>query len=53
MKTSGTTYDLRLFPKNDRVRFNDSVINGKGSMPAWGNKLTVEEVNNIYEYVIH
>ena len=53
MKTSGTTFDLRTFPKNEKERFKDSVINGKGSMPAWGNKLTVEEVNDIFEYVIH
>jgi len=53
MKTSGTTFDLRTFPKNEKERFNNSVINGKGSMPAWGNKLSVEEINAIYEYVIH
>lgn len=53
MKTSGTTYDLRLFPKDDKARFFDSVINGKGAMPAWGDKLTREEVSNIYEYVVH
>jgi len=52
MKTAGTTFDLRTFPKNDKARFNDSVINGKGSMPAWGNKLSADEVNAIYEYVV-
>jgi len=53
MKTTGTTFDLRTFPKNDKERFINSVTNGKGSMPAWGNKLSEEEINNIYEYVIH
>ncbi|MBV1875217.1 MAG: PQQ-dependent dehydrogenase, methanol/ethanol family [Cycloclasticus sp.] len=53
MKTSGSNFDLRTFPKTDKSRFMDSVINGKGSMPAWGNKLSVEEVDAIYEYVIH
>jgi len=53
MKTSGNTYDLLTFPKNEKQRFIDSVINGKGSMPAWGNKLSIEEVNAIYEYVVH
>ncbi len=53
MKTSGSNFDLRTFPKTDKSRFMDSVINGKGSMPAWGNKLSVEEVNDIFEYVIH
>lgn len=53
MKTSGSNFDLRTFPKTDKSRFIDSVINGKGSMPAWGNKLSVEEVNDIFEYVIH
>ncbi|WP_288356042.1 PQQ-dependent dehydrogenase, methanol/ethanol family [uncultured Cycloclasticus sp.] len=53
MKTSGTTFDLRTFPKNDKARFINSVINGKGSMPAWGNKLSKEEIEAIHEYVIN
>lgn len=53
MVTSGTTYDLRTFPKEDKERFINSVTNGKGSMPAWGDKITTEEISAIYEYVIH
>ena len=53
MKTSGTTFDLRTFPKGEKDRFVTAVVEGKGSMPAWGGKLTAEEVSDIYEYVIH
>ncbi len=40
MRTSGSTYDLRVFPKDDKQRFIDAVTRGKGEMPAWGNKLS-------------
>jgi alcohol dehydrogenase (cytochrome c) len=53
MVTSGTTYDLRSFPKDDKARFISSVANGKGSMPAWGDKLSDEEISHIYDYVVH
>ena len=53
MKTSGGNYDLRTFPKEDKERFMRSVSEGKGSMPAWGEKLSTEEIDDIYEYVIH
>ncbi len=53
MKTSGTTFDLRTFPKEDKSRFMKSVTEGTGTMPAWGDKLSEEEISAIYEYVIH
>ncbi len=53
MVTSGTTYDLRSFPKTDKKRFIESVRDGKGTMPAWGAKLSAEDINAIYEYVVH
>ncbi len=53
METSGTTYDLRTFPKHEKERFISSVVDGKGEMPAWGNKLSKEDIHAIYEYVTH
>ena len=53
METSGGNYDLRAFPKDDKVRFITSVSEGKGSMPAWGEKLSADEINDIFEYVSH
>ncbi|MBL4589016.1 MAG: PQQ-dependent dehydrogenase, methanol/ethanol family [Alphaproteobacteria bacterium] len=51
--TSGsTTYDLRTFPKSDKNRFINSVLNGKGLMPAWNGKLDNEEVEQLFSYVI-
>ncbi|MEW5056462.1 MAG: PQQ-dependent dehydrogenase, methanol/ethanol family [Cycloclasticus sp.] len=53
MKTSGTTYDLRTFPEGQKERFMNSVSNGKGQMPAWGEKLSQEEISDLYDYVVH
>lgn len=53
MVSAGANYDLRTFPKDDKARFINSVTNGTGSMPAWGDKLSAEEINNIYDYVVH
>ena len=53
MVSSGSTFDLRTFPKTDETRFINSVTNGIGSMPAWGDKLSVEEIKLIFQYVIH
>jgi len=45
MVNPGTSsYDLRRWPKNDRAGFYDSVINGKNSMPAWGDVLLPGEI---------
>jgi alcohol dehydrogenase (cytochrome c) len=53
MRTSGSTYDLRVFPKDDQQRFIDAVTRGKGDMPAWGDKLSAQEISTLYEYVVH
>jgi len=31
----------------------NSVSNGKGQMPAWGEKLSKEEISGLYDYVVH
>lgn len=53
MKTTGANYDLRTFPKDEKERFLTSVSDGKGSMPAWGEKLSAEDISNLYDYVAH
>jgi mono/diheme cytochrome c family protein len=46
------SFDLRKFPKDDFERFKNSVLNGKGrAMPAWADKLTDEDVANLWAYV--
>lgn len=52
MENSGTsTYDLRLFPVDEQARFTESVLNGKGEMPAWKGKLSENEVAELFSYI--
>lgn len=44
--------DLRKFPKDDFARFKTTVMNGKGrAMPAWAEKLSEDDVANLWAYV--
>jgi mono/diheme cytochrome c family protein len=47
----GLAFDLRTFPKDDFERFRNSVLNGKGGMPAWRDKLTDEDIALLWAYV--
>ena len=52
MLKPGLAFDLKKFPKDDFQRFQNSVLDGKGSgMPAWKLKLSVEDVKLIWIYV--
>jgi mono/diheme cytochrome c family protein len=46
-----SSYDLRKFPQDDRPRFEDSVMNGRGDMPAWGDVIYPEELEALWVYV--
>lgn len=53
MVTPGTVaYDLRQFPEDDKQRFIDSVVKGKKNMPPWGDKLTAEQLDDLWAYVL-
>ena len=46
------SFDLRKFPKDDFDRFSNSVLNGKGaSMPPWRDKISTEELMQLWAYV--
>jgi mono/diheme cytochrome c family protein len=47
----GLAFDLRKFPKDDFARFRDSVLNGKGGMPAWRDKLSDEDLTLLWAYI--
>ena len=51
MVNSGTAFDLRTFPKDQRDRFERSVKEGLRAMPAWGSTLTPEELQSLWLYV--
>ena len=44
-------FDLRTFPKDDKPRFVDAVMNGKNAMPSWGDVLDEEDVDTLWVYV--
>ena len=53
MVTAGTVaYDLRRFPPNDKPRFANSVMNGKGNMPPWKGTLSQEQIDLLWAYVV-
>lgn len=45
------SFDLRQFPRDDRVRFFHSVTYGKKSMPVWKDILTQQDIGEIWAYV--
>ncbi len=50
--TGLVAFDLRKFPKNDRLRFHNSVLDGKPpAMPAWKGKLSDEDIDLLWAYV--
>lgn len=52
MVNPGTgSFDLRKFPVDDKARFYNSVKNGKGDMPAWGDILQPDELDLLWYYV--
>jgi mono/diheme cytochrome c family protein len=44
--------DLRAFPRDARVRFVDSVANGKRNMPPWDDVLKPDEMEALWAYVV-
>ena len=44
-------FDLRTFPKEEKSRFVDSVINGKNAMPSWGDVLDENQVDDLWVYI--
>ena len=53
MVNPGTSsFDLRKFPHDDKARFVNSVTHGKNTMPAWGDILHPEEIDEIWAYIL-
>jgi mono/diheme cytochrome c family protein len=52
VNTATLSFDLRKFPKDDPMRFRNSVLNGKNQgMPAWRDKLTDDDIAALWAYV--
>jgi mono/diheme cytochrome c family protein len=53
MVTPGTVaYDLRTFPEDAKPRFAESITKGKKNMPPWGDKLSAEQIDDLWAYVL-
>lgn len=51
VNSGNTVYDLRRFPQDDKPRYMEAVINGKGNMPSWKDRLTHAEIQATWAYV--
>jgi mono/diheme cytochrome c family protein len=47
----GGTFDLRSLGADERARFDRSVTEGKGQMPAWGGQLGAQELDQLWAYI--
>jgi len=49
--SSGQTFDLRRLRADERLRFDNSVRNGKGQMPPWKDVLSDQEIDGVWHYI--
>lgn len=53
VSAGNVTFDLRQFPRDQKERFLESVVNGKDRrMPPWGDALSLDEIDAIWAYVL-
>lgn len=52
MVNTGSAFDLRRFPRDQRERFEQSVLYGVRAMPAWKAMLQQEDVSALWAYVL-
>ncbi len=51
MRNPQWAIDLHTFPRDNKERFVDSVMNGKRNMPAWDDVLKPDDVDALWAYV--
>lgn len=51
MVNTGVSFDLRVFPKDQKDRFIRSVSEGIRAMPAWESTLKRHEIESLWMYV--
>ena len=52
MQDAQGAFDLRKFPRDQKVRFVTAVTKGKNTMPPWGDLLKPADVDALWAYVI-
>jgi mono/diheme cytochrome c family protein len=51
MVSTGSAFDLRKLGADERTRFDASVTDGKGQMPAWGGILDDQQFDQLWAYL--
>lgn len=52
MVSTGLAFNLRTFPRDDYTRFQEAVLNGKGTaMPPWRSQVSSEDIKALWDYV--
>jgi mono/diheme cytochrome c family protein len=51
LRNPGAAFDLRQLGADERARFDKSVTDGRGQMPAWGGVLSSEEFDQLWAYI--
>lgn len=51
LRSSGQTFDLRRLKPDERPRFENSVLNGKGQMPPWKGVLSEQDIDNVWHFI--
>jgi len=46
-----SSFNLQVFPKDQKTRFVESVTHGKGYMPAFGTIFEAEEIEQLWTYI--
>lgn len=48
---TGQTFDVRRLRADERLRFENSVHNGKNQMPPWRGVLSDEQIDELWHYI--
>src|SRR5262249_4079234 len=48
---TGGAHDLRRLRKDERPRFENSVLNGKNQMPPWKGVLDADQIDSLWAYI--
>lgn len=51
LRSAGVIPDLRELGEKDRPRFDQTVREGRGQMPAWEGVISPEEIDQVWAYI--
>jgi mono/diheme cytochrome c family protein len=51
LRNPGASFDLRQLKKDERARFDQSVMGGKGQMPPWKGVLSTADMDALWAFI--